>query len=539
MFMWRSIQFILSILICLSMLSCIHTSDKLEIAERLIETTPDSALHILQKIKINSFTIHSDKAKYALLMSEALDKNDIKVESDSLISIATEYYDENDPARAGYAWLYMARCASNSGNASIQANALLKAQEFAIKATNYKLLGLVYGDKADIYKAQQDFIGSNYYNKLAYQSFKKGHAYRNSIISLLKIGGDFLYLSRYDSVIVYSTLAEKIASDLNDNFLNSTIYKNIGTAYVQKKDYNRALYYYRRVPDTHVAIYDSNKCILLANTFLELGKTDSAAYYLRKVNDFKEMGPYYNKLWQTLYEKQGNTAKALYYAKRVTAVTDSLYKRNLNISFAGMEKKYKYQSLQVSNQRLIIKNKQNNILLLIALFTLSLGVIVFLFWRYKMKNQQFESQRQLLEHEKNLAEKDKENIKLLERQLKMQNILLSNVDQYRKQSVKRPDTFSESKGSISPILNRTFHEELIASMDIEYNDISKRLKDSFPELTEHDILVCCLLIANFDNGMIATILDVRIESINKHRYRLRTKLKLQNSDNLIDYLCFF
>ena len=204
-----------------------------------------------------------------------------------------------------------------------------------------------------------------------------------------------------------------------------------------------------------------------------------------------------------------------------------------------MEKKYKYQSLQVSNQRLIIKNKQNNILLLIALFTLSLGVIVFLFWRYKMKNQQFESQRQLLEHEKNLAEKDKENIKLLERQLKMQNILLSNVDQYRKQSVKRPDTFSESKGSISPILNRTFHEELIASMDIEYNDISKRLKDSFPELTEHDILVCCLLIANFDNGMIATILDVRIESINKHRYRLRTKLKLQNSDNLIDYLCFF
>jgi len=534
--MYRSVQFILPALICLSMLSCIHKSDELKTAERLIETAPDSALRFLQKIKLNSFTIHSDKAKYALLMSQALDKNDIKVESDSLISIATSYYDEKAPVYAGYAWLYMARCADNRGNANIQANALLKAQEFAKKATNYKLQGLVYGDKADMYKTQQDFKNSNYYNKLAYQSFNKGRDYRNSVISLLKIGGDFLYLSRYDSVIAYSIIAEKIAFNLKDNILNSTIYRNIGTAYTQKKDYSRALFYYRLAPETQITIYDSNKYILLANTFLELGSTDSAAYYLRRVNEFKEMEPYYNQLWQTLYEKQGNTAKALYYAKRATVATDSLYKRKLNISFAGLEKKYKYQSLQVLNKDLIIRNKQNNILLLIALFVLSMGGLVFLFWRYKVKNRQLKVQQQLLEHEKMLAEKDKENIRLLERQLKMQKILLSNVDQYRSQSIKRPGNLAESKGGISPILNKTFHEELIASMDVEYNDISKRLKDRFSELTEHDILISCLLIAEFDTGMIATILDVRIESINKHRYRLRTKLKLQSPDNLVEFL---
>jgi len=527
------IRFLIFILLNLAFCSCSHTSVELKTVECLMSTSPDSALHILQKLRLNLFTSHSDKALYALLMSQALDKNDIKVESDSLISVATKYYDEKDPVHAGYAWFYKARCANNRGNANIQANALLKAQEFAKKASDYKLLGLVYGDKADMYKTQLNFDNSNCYNKLAYQSFNKIHDYRNSIICLLKVGGDFLYLCRYDSVIVYSIIAEKIAINLKDNILISTIYRNIGTAYAQKKIYNRALFYYRRVPYTHIDIYDSNKCILLANSFLELGRIDSAAYYLREMKEFKEMESYY---WQTLYEKQGNPAKALYYAKRVVVVTDSLYKRKLNISFAGLEKKYKYQSLQVSNQNLIIKNKQNNIFLLIALFVFSMGGLVFLILRYKVKNQQLKAQRQLLEHEKKLAEKDKENIKLLEQQLKMQKIILSNVDQYRNQSVKRPSILAESMGNISPVLNQTFHEELIASMDIEYNEISKRLKGNFPELTNHDILVCCLLMANFNTGMIATILDVRIESINKHRYRLRTKLCLHNSDNLVEYL---
>jgi len=109
--MGQFIQFTLPLLLCLNFLSCSHTSDNLNTAEQLIATTPDSALHIFQ-IKHNLFCSHPDKALYALLMSQVLDKNDIKVESDSLISIATKYYDEKEPIYAGYAWFYRvsARC---------------------------------------------------------------------------------------------------------------------------------------------------------------------------------------------------------------------------------------------------------------------------------------------------------------------------------------------------------------------------------------------------------------------------------------------
>jgi len=537
--MCRSLLLILSLLLLLSLFSCSHSSDKLETAELLMDIAPDSSLNILQKLKPNIFTARSDKALYALLKSQALDKHDIKVESDSLISIATKYYSEEDPIHAAYAWFYMARCANNRGNANVQADALLKAQEFAIKTNNYKLQGLVYGDKADMYKNQQQLDSSIFYNKCAYRSFKRIGDDRNSIIGLLNIGGNYLYNEKLDSAINYFLIAKRIAKHSNDTLIISTIFRNLGTVYFQKKNYKVALNYFQSVPLTHIPIYDCNKWYLIASVFSKIGQFDSTDYYLSKINQRRKMKPEYYQLWQTIYEKRGDSNKALYYAKCGIAATDSLYKRRLDISFAGMEKKYKYQSLQISNQELIIKNNQKNIFLLLTLFILSLGLIFVLFWRNRIKDQQLTIQKQLLKQEMNLVEKEKENCNLLELQLKMQNILLSNVEQYRKHSIKRPNTSVESRGGISPILNRYFHEELIASMDIQYNSITKRLIERFPDLTERDILVCCLLVAGFDTGMIASILDVKIESITKHRYRLRTKLRLQNSENLVEYISYF
>lgn len=530
---------LITILCIIGIYGCSGTPDKLKTAERLMQTAPDSSYHILQQIKPEHLNSHSDKAIYALLMSQALDKNDVKVESDSLIRIATDYYTGKDPVHAGYAWFYMARCAGNSGNAKIQAEALFKAQEFAKMTTNYKLQGLVYAGKGELYKSQKQTDSSIYYNKYACRLFKKTGDYRNMILGLLNIGGDYLYNENYDSALSYFQLAEKVAKNSNDTLIFSTIYRYFGNVYFQMKEYKKAVYYFHFVPLTHIAIYDSNKWYLLANVFVKTGKNDSAEFYLKKVTELGEMAPVYYKLWQNIYEKEGKTKEALYFSKRVVEATDSLYKKKLDVSFAGMEKKYRYKSLQLENKNLIIKDENTNILLLIALFCFSVIVIIGLLWRNRMNNHQIKIQEELVNNEKILLEKEKENIKLLEQQLRMQNILLSNVKQYRDLSIKRAIHSDQKQGAISPILNLTFHEELIASMDIQYHDISKRLTIRFPELTERDILICCFLLADFETGMIATILEVKIESITKHRYRLRTKLGLQNSENLLEYLRSF
>lgn len=61
-------------------------------AEALMINHPDSSLNILEKIRIERVRGRKNKAKYALLYSQALDKNYIDVESDSIIRVARDYY---------------------------------------------------------------------------------------------------------------------------------------------------------------------------------------------------------------------------------------------------------------------------------------------------------------------------------------------------------------------------------------------------------------------------------------------------------------
>lgn len=67
-------------------------SRRLDKAEELMETRPDSALSILRTIDGTRIGNRSQNARYALLYSQALDKNYIDVTNDSLISIAVDYY---------------------------------------------------------------------------------------------------------------------------------------------------------------------------------------------------------------------------------------------------------------------------------------------------------------------------------------------------------------------------------------------------------------------------------------------------------------
>ena len=216
-------------------MACSFTPNELKVAEQQMETAPDSSLKILKKLQPQNINGAYNNALYALLMSEALEKNENKIESDSLISIATDYFDASDPVHAGYAWFYHARTANNRDSVSEQANNLLKAQEYAVKINDNKLMGLIYGDKGTMYKTQRQVDSSICYFKLAYQSFKAINDSRNCIISLLNLGTQYLKVPNFDNAINSYTLAEKMAEHSNDTLIISTIYRCLGSVYLKQE----------------------------------------------------------------------------------------------------------------------------------------------------------------------------------------------------------------------------------------------------------------------------------------------------------------
>ncbi len=78
-----------------------------------------------------------------------------------------------------------------------------------------------------------------------------------------------------------------------------------------------------------------------------------------------------------------------------------------------------------------------------------------------------------------------------------------------------------------------------ANFDRAHNDFFKRLKEKFPELTTGDIKICAYLKMNLSSKEIAHLQNISIRSIEVHRYRIRKKLRLNYSDNLVEYLMSF
>ncbi|MEI6554918.1 MAG: hypothetical protein WCL70_04980 [Paludibacter sp.] len=536
--------YILSVVIGIH--ACSGSPQELKTAEQLMETAPDSSLHILQKLHILNIHGRNNRALYALLLSQALDKKEIYLENDSLITVAIDYFDESDPVHAGYAWFYHARTARNRGNLEEQAHNLLMAQEYAEKSENKLLMGAIVYDKATMYFNQRQYNYSISCFKSAIDYFKQIDEKRSLILSNLYIGYCYLYIQKIDSAQIYYVQAEKVATNIKDKILLSVILRNVGMVYLQQANYNEALRYFYKVPLTGNKLYDSSKYILIANAHIKSNRLDSARNYLHKVDDLHEIEADYYRLWQAIAEKEKDKTKALYFANKVSVLTDSMYKKKLETSFAGLEKKYKYQSLQIDNQNLNIKNKKKGMYLLLSLLALSVFIVVFLFWRLRVKKNEVEYQKdiaikkqELLEKEQENTAREKENNTLLERQLKLQTILLSNIKMHQTNTVKRPTVWKDGSKETIEKQFETFYNELKTYVDMEFNNFTTRLKEKHPVLTENDIFISCLLLAEFETGMIATILNVQAESINKYRYRLRTKLKLANSDNLLDYLLHF
>ena len=104
-------------------------TDVLNRAEAVMNEFPDSALNLLRTLTSDDFRKEKNRARYALLHSQALDKNYIDVTSDSIISVAVDYYqDEEDVRNKFLSYYYMGRVHAN-GERYLQATSCLMESE--------------------------------------------------------------------------------------------------------------------------------------------------------------------------------------------------------------------------------------------------------------------------------------------------------------------------------------------------------------------------------------------------------------------------
>lgn len=78
------------------------------------------------------------------------------------------------------------------------------------------------------------------------------------------------------------------------------------------------------------------------------------------------------------------------------------------------------------------------------------------------------------------------------------------------------------------------HYELINELNA---DFFKKLKDTYPELSDSEVIVCYYLCIGFKNKEIGTFLNRSTRSIESKRYRISKKIGLsKDTETLVEHL---
>lgn len=152
---------ILWVLLLISFYGCSDKktiTDTLHRAEALMNEYPDSAYTLLQTLPVDKLHQDKNRARYALLYSQALDKNYIDETNDSLINIAVDYYRTTDDVHSKFlAFYYQGRVYTNAGELHKAMLAYTEAEQLADEVKDGYLLGLLYSEFGRIYRLYYDY----------------------------------------------------------------------------------------------------------------------------------------------------------------------------------------------------------------------------------------------------------------------------------------------------------------------------------------------------------------------------------------------
>jgi len=527
----KCLQIYSLVLLLLSLVGCLHTPHDLQRAERLMESDPDSSLHILQHISPNNYISNSDRALYGLLMFQAQDKNYLPLTPDKLIDFSIDYYqDEGEKSRLAAACLYKARMYKYASRYEDATLLLMKALDNADKATDHALLGRIYADLGAICFSQQDYLKARTDYTKAYMYYAKANLKEHSLEALLDVGRTHYAMQKYDSAAQYYKQA---LSQATDSLSVGSCMLEMAENHYTLKQYDSALYYLR--PLIHYP-YISNNCAirysLLADVHFDLKQLDSACFYargaLKNRPDIETRQSCYRILGKAAFERK-EIDKMSQYINLYAATSDSINQIDLQTKVSVIEKMHQ-------DKKAIKTANRNSIILGLFLFLVLLSGIVILYYLYRQNKQNKQTQ-------------DEQIHQVQHRLVQKQNTLVSELkQQLEKEKSRQADTRlnatpDERDALVIALYQSKLHlndwTEFTRLMNYTYNNVVSTLENSCPDIKNTEIIWCCLHLLDVSHAEKMILLQTSSGSLYKMKQRLASKLNLNGAKMLDEYLFQF
>ena len=251
--------------------------------EKEVGQTPSSAYHRLLDIDAGELRSESRRARYALMMSMAMDKSFIDVADDSLAQIAVKYYESHGDSYHQMLSLYsLGRVQSNASNKPGAIISFLRAMELAETLSEWHYYGLATRNMAVLYESCRDYDRELYYYRLSTEAFEKTHEPYYAAYSIQGQARSYMAKGHYDTADSLFRTVEAYAREESNRTLLASVLKD--RAYIQmtpeKGNPQYVLLLYNEIRGLGIPARYASDYRTLAIAHEYLGHKDSVKYYL-------------------------------------------------------------------------------------------------------------------------------------------------------------------------------------------------------------------------------------------------------------------
>ena len=530
-------------------------------AEVVVMEHPDSALEMLDKIERVSLRPGEQQAKFSLLYAMAQHKNYIDSDSDSLTSVALNYYRDNgNNQEKALAYLYHALTKFYADNLDETISYVAQAAVYTELTDNHNTSGQIYHLLCHCYKNQQDYELGITYCKKAREQYAKAGTKRNELLAIYEIGFLYYLQDKYNEAFPYFTEAKELSKQLSDKerYIRSLMMLENISPYIGTVDTNYSahkelcdFYEDKKETEAYYSIfsiyYAKTKQLDSAKHYYELYLNSLKRITANNIHRFDEM--------RSVCEKLGDYKSALKYEKMFSYYSDSIYKVNLNNLTKEAEQKYHTKYIQDTYDAL----KSRHVYMILAyslIFVIVCVLVIILVHRYKSmikrRTEEFHdyiedarTQMNEMENRYNSLEKDSSlsRGKIIHLQSLLKNRIQSLIQltEFAHIYESRPKLFYDAfrqELMTNSKLNPEFISEILLITDECFNGVITFLQTKYPTLSNQELCFCALIFLGFSQESIRVLMNhTSVQSLYNIRRKIRSKLDISNDDgNLVKYL---
>lgn len=386
--------------------------EKMDSAESLMITRPDSALSILDAVKPEMLRSKKEKSRYALLKSMALDKNYIDTTNFDVLQPAIDYFlrkgSADEKLRTYY---YQGRIYQNRENNDSAMQSFMRGREYCRQASDtLTMANLLVAQGTILYTTYKfdDFIKVNLEAAKLYRDIGCTDYEISSLTNALD--GSILNSDKHLADSIMSIVHERVNRDSEFSSSIVTYILLYAVEFGDKEDVSNVLNYYNSVDS-----FDDVTKMDIAVAYCKIGDVYNAKSFMDEISPTSEERTTlkYFAIMSNLLEQSGDYAGALGTYKKFYTTLDSIHQNIFSHDLLFAKERHEMEKSNMLNIQ-----KRNKIVWLSLCVAFGLLIIAgYIYYRYRLSKA-----RGLLEEQENKRlQLEQENLKRKNENLELRN----------------------------------------------------------------------------------------------------------------------